>query len=207
MLIAFDIDGTLADLSHRLHFIDREVTFYVNADGLFGWVLRSKGHEHSELSRSQAIYQTSKAALEAGDDLNKPDWQGFFAAVKDDEPIKEMVHLLGLILADVRSTDVVFVTGRSSECREATEKWLRDHTQVWLILHAQDFVDYRNRPLLYMRTEGDHRPDHEVKRDLVTEIEYSYGKVPDMVFDDRQQVVDMWRELGIRCLQVAEGAF
>jgi len=25
--------------------------------------------------------------------------------------------------------------------------------------------------------------------------------------DDRQQVVDMWRERGIRCLQVAKGDF
>ena len=29
----------------------------------------------------------------------------------------------------------------------------------------------------------------------------------DMVFDDRQQVVDMWRANGLTCFQVAEGNF
>jgi len=28
-----------------------------------------------------------------------------------------------------------------------------------------------------------------------------------MVFDDRNSVVDMWRENGVRCMQVAPGDF
>jgi len=28
-----------------------------------------------------------------------------------------------------------------------------------------------------------------------------------MVFDDRQQVVDMWRQNGLTCFQVADGNF
>jgi hypothetical protein len=33
------------------------------------------------------------------------------------------------------------------------------------------------------------------------------GYEPIMVFDDRNQVVKMWRERGIVCAQVAEGDF
>jgi len=33
------------------------------------------------------------------------------------------------------------------------------------------------------------------------------GYTPSVVFDDRDRVVKMWRENGIRCFQVAEGNF
>ena len=57
-----------------------------------------------------------------------------------------------------------------------------------------------------MRKEGDHRPDHIIKLELLAQIR-SDGFEPIMAFDDRNSVVKMWRDAGIPCAQVAEGDF
>lgn len=137
MFYVFDLDGTLADLTHREHF------------------------------------------------LEKKDWRGFFAAVDDDLPIWPVIHLL---LELNMQNQVEVWSGRSDECREATEAWLLRHL---------GFV-----PTLIMRTAGDHRPDDEVKRQFL-----HMSHRPDIIFDDRDRVVAMWRSLGITCLQVAPGDF
>lgn len=173
MLIAFDIDGTLADLSHRLH-----------------WVKNLP-------------------------DGGKPDWEAFFALCHKDKPIVEMVEVCNMFLREYRpDTEVIFISGRSSVCREATVEWLHNHTMAQLHTHESEvlgdgewFVDYLERPLLYMRSEGDRRPDYLVKHDLLVRVMADYGQKPDIVFDDRQQVVDMWRSEGVRCCQVAKGDF
>ena len=51
-------------------------------------------------------------------------------------------------------------------------------------------------------------PDNELKRkwfdDLIGEDDKDQVLC---VFDDRQKVVDMWRELGLTCMQVDKGDF
>ncbi len=61
--------------------------------------------------------------------------------------------------------------------------------------------------ILNMREAGDMRKDSIVKKELFDQhIRGKYNVR--MVIDDRDQVVDMWRnELGLTCLQVAEGDF
>lgn len=140
----FDIDGTIADLSHRLPHIQK----------------------------------TPK------------DWDAFFAACPDDVPIIHTIKLaIDLALAEAR---IVYVSGRSDQCRPETEAWLRHHA-----LPAGR---------VYMRQAGDHRPDHEVKVELLNQLRAD-GLVPVMAFDDRNSVVKMWRGLGIPCAQVADGDF
>jgi hypothetical protein len=57
-----------------------------------------------------------------------------------------------------------------------------------------------------MREAGDSRKDSIVKQELYEKhIEPSYDVF--VVLDDRNQVVDMWRSLGLVCLQVAPGDF
>ena len=60
---------------------------------------------------------------------------------------------------------------------------------------------------LTMRAAGDYRKDDEVKRDMFKEhVEENY--FIHYVLDDRQQVVDMWRNgLQVQCFQVADGNF
>ncbi|WP_051298071.1 hypothetical protein [Brevibacterium album] len=88
--------------------------------------------------------------------------------------------------------DLVFVSGRSDEHREVTERWLEEN----VFDHAG----------LFMRRAGDNRRDSIVKLELFNEhIRNNYNVLG--VFDDRNQVVEMWRELGLTCFQVAEGNF
>lgn len=102
------------------------------------------------------------------------------------EPVADVVYALARV-----GYRVVFCSGREETSRAATEEWIRTHLDV--------------RGPLYMRSAGDRRKDHVVKRELLDEIGRSYAVRG--VLDDRQQVVDMWRAAGLTCLQVAEGDF
>ncbi|ROT31827.1 AAA family ATPase [Micromonospora sp. HM5-17] len=88
---------------------------------------------------------------------------------------------------------VVFCSGRDASCRAVTERWLDEHVGVpYLALH--------------MRAVGDTRKDAVVKREIFDrEIRDRYRVVG--VFDDRMQVVRMWRDLGLTVFQVADGDF
>ncbi|MGW5558359.1 phosphatase domain-containing protein [Micromonospora sp. NPDC003944] len=88
---------------------------------------------------------------------------------------------------------VVFCSGRDASARAATEAWLARHVRVpYLGLH--------------MRAVGDSRKDSIVKREIYDrEIRDRYRVVG--VFDDRVQVVQMWRALGLTVFQVADGDF
>lgn len=87
---------------------------------------------------------------------------------------------------------ILFVSGRTSGCRDATVHWLHEHV-----------VPYFS---LYMRAEGDMRKDSIVKQELFDQhIRDAYDV--ECVLDDRNQVVKMWRSLGLTVLQVAEGNF
>ena len=57
-----------------------------------------------------------------------------------------------------------------------------------------------------MRTPKDNRKDCIIKRELFdAHIKGKY--YIDFVLDDRNQMVDLWRSMGLTCLQVADGNF
>ena len=88
---------------------------------------------------------------------------------------------------------LVIVSGRSELARLDTELWLKRHLGV-------EF----DGP--FMRAEADDRKDATIKREIFhREIEPRFNVL--CVLDDRDQVVSMWRSLGLTCLQVAPGAF
>ena len=116
------------------------------------------------------------------------DWDAWYAAVVDDEPVQPILQLVDIIGHFSR---VDLVTGRCEDSREQTEAWL-----------SKNGVRY-NR--LLMRKLGDHRPDTLVK----TEIYNKYFEPGSVWFalEDRDRVVKMWRDLGVTCLQVREGDY
>jgi phosphoglycolate phosphatase-like HAD superfamily hydrolase len=122
--------------------------------------------------------------------IGNKDWRAFFAACGDDTPI---AHIIGLA-RDLASSGkrIIYVSGRSDECSEQTARWLDEH----------DLPVGRK----YMRKAGDHRPDNIVKAELLDQL-IADGYRPIMAFDDRNQVVKMWRERGVPCAQVAAGEF
>jgi predicted kinase len=94
-----------------------------------------------------------------------------------------------------RLFEVVFMSARTEACREDTEAWLAKHVGL-------DCSEVE----LYMREVGDNRPDHVVKLELFNRYIRHHKNVR-VVLDDRNSVVKLWRELGLTCLQVADGEF
>lgn len=146
-IVIADLDGTIALIDHRRHWLDKE--------------------KHPELSSDER-------------------WRLFFRDCVDDQPNEPVIEaLLGLS----NNYEIHIFSGRSDEVREATMMWLEYR------------VPYMR---LKMREAGDFTPDEELKRQWIAEYDLSQILC---VFDDRQKVVDMWRQLGLTCFQVAPGDF
>lgn len=111
------------------------------------------------------------------------DWSAFFAACVDDLPVPHVVETFHAHLA--AGHHVRIWSGRSDVVRSETERWLAEAT-----------ID--PRLLEHMRAADDNTPDVELKRYWLSQAEQR----PDLVYDDRQRVVDMWRAEGIPCFQV-----
>lgn len=91
---------------------------------------------------------------------------------------------------------IIFLSGRDAVCRPETMAWLT-HYFGW----QPD--DYQ----LYMRPQQDNRKDVDIKYELFEQYILGHYYV-ELVVDDRQQVVDMWRrQLGLTCVQVNYGDF
>ena len=118
------------------------------------------------------------------------DW----AKVGSDEPdfvIRDIIWRYHMMAIRERP-EILIVSGRDIVCRPETEEWLGTFD-----------IPYDE---LYMRPEGDKRKDNIVKREIFNNhIRDNYNVL--FVMDDRDQVVKMWRLLGLKCLQVAEGGF
>lgn len=97
---------------------------------------------------------------------------------------------------------VVFVSGRSEDCRVASERWIDAHVfdDLWWREYAPPYEN------LFMRPSGDRRKDSIVKREIFDRLIRDRYDVR-FVLDDRQQVVDAWREMGLTVFQVAPGDF
>lgn len=87
---------------------------------------------------------------------------------------------------------VIIVSGRDEVCRLDTESWLEQHD-----------IPY-NR--LYMRPRKNNERDSIVKERIYRTYIHEYMDVL-FVIDDRDQVVKMWRSIGLTVLQCAEGNF
>lgn len=86
----------------------------------------------------------------------------------------------------------IILSGRNGESELETRKWLQDNQIYFNELH--------------MRKEGDTRKDSIVKKEMFDEfIKDKYNVV--FVVDDRDQVVQLWRSMGITCLQCNYGDF
>jgi len=88
---------------------------------------------------------------------------------------------------------IILLSGRQEEYRRQTEAWLRAHNIKYSDLH--------------MRPTGDRRPDFVVKSQLFEQnIRGRYNV--EAVYDDRNQVVDLWRLVyKLPCHQVEYGDF
>jgi len=120
-------------------------------------------------------------------DRSPYDW----ARVGSDTPHQAVVAAVRAMHA--AGNAIVFCSGRDEVCRAETVAWLELYVGV----------PYE---ALFMRPEGDTRKDAVVKREIFDSEIRDRWRIGG-VFDDRQQVVRMWRALGLTVFQVAEGDF
>ncbi len=119
------------------------------------------------------------------------DWK----RVGEDEPKWNVINLVKSLKN--HGYRIIFFSGRDGVCHPETSSWLSQYFD-W-----EENIDFQ----LYMREPKDQRKDSIVKKEMFeTHIRNRY--YVEMVIDDRDQVVAMWRkELGLTCLQVDYGDF
>lgn len=119
---------------------------------------------------------------------SRRDWPAFFAGIPDDGCYEDVKDLMIQLMSE---NCIILCSGRPEDYREQTVAWLTAHE-----IFEEDYT-------LYMRPDGDHRPDHEVKLQLLRAMRED-GYEPWLVVDDRPTVVAMWRREGLTCLQVRD---
>lgn len=116
-----------------------------------------------------------------------------------------MCNIIKSLIESEENYQVFFLTGREDigNCRQITEDWISTHVYP---KHGHAGFLPRDNWKLLMRSEGDHRPDEVVKKEIYeNRIAFWYNVVA--VFDDRDKVVKMWRDLGLLCVQPYWGDF
>lgn len=116
------------------------------------------------------------------------DWESFFDGMESDRSNHPVVEICNAMAKTGHY--VLLCTGRYERHRKITENWLSDNS-----------ISYNE---LRMRPDDDKRPDTEIKREMISDEEL---KKLLFVVEDRERVVDMWRNLGITCLQCDSGNF
>ncbi len=122
------------------------------------------------------------------------DWDIFLdpmVMLEFDTPNRDVVGVIKA-LSSVNQDNIIITSARNERHRDVTMKQLE-----------LAGVSYE---AMYLRDDGDMRPDDIVKEELLGKIRAD-GYNPTIAFDDRNQVVNKWRELGINCYQVRSGDF
>ena len=111
--------------------------------------------------------------------------------IKHDKPNWPVIKMAQLFAE--QGFKIVIFSGRSDKTATATLSWL-----------SQSKVPFNKLVMRPQNTMG-FVPDEILKKDMLDK----HLDINDifMVVDDRQKVVDMWRSLGLICVQVADGNF
>ena len=124
------------------------------------------------------------------DGSQKKDWKAFKDATSQDTPKVDVFAIAKSLKA--KGHRIIISSGRNISQRATT---LQQLMKQGLAFDA-----------IFMRADDDYRSDDVVKSDMLDQMR-AQGFDPQMAFDDRQQVVDMWRAKGLTVCQVAPGDF
>lgn len=130
-------------------------------------------------------------------DNGKMDWDVFFdpANISLDLPNHPVIQMAQTL--DKQGFTIVIFSGRSKATKDATAKWLDDNKVPFNVMKMRP----TGHPWAFM-------PDDKLKKHWLDNI-FS-GDQKDRIlciFDDRTKVVNMWRDNGLTCFQVAPGDF
>ena len=179
MDVIFDIDGTLLDISHRLHLIGVSDSTAPSerahpTDSKRWKEFRDpKLKEHDKVIRPVA--SMAKAFLQNGHRVILCSGR---MEEERDATVKSLAAVFGLVN---KNRKIITPAGRGRAYLEFT----------------------KNIPM-YMRADSDYRPDYEAKYDLLLAM-YKDGYNPEMAVDDRPAVIRMWRREGLLVADVGQG--
>lgn len=139
-VVVFDLDGTLADIEHRLHHVQN----------------------------------------------GNKNWDAFYKACPADGPKEPIIELARM--CDDAGHTIVISSGRIENVRAETEEWLAKHK-----------INYAR---LFMRPNNCFTPDQILKKVWLDEGLFGPKENILFVVEDRDRMVQMWRQQGLTCLQV-----
>lgn len=110
------------------------------------------------------------------------------ASTCEQDPLN--LHVYMVLNALRKDYDIIFLSGRMDTYRQQTTNWLIKHGLM-------------DGNLLFMRKEGDTRPDYVVKEEIFdAHIKDNHRVV--LVLDDRLKVCRMWHAKGLPLLRVGD---
>lgn len=125
--------------------------------------------------------------LEFTRDLYPDKWKEWDDNLINHNVVSENFVLYNLFYS--RGWDNYIITARNELSRKQTEDWLTINR-----------MHYKHKGL-FMRKQFDKRTDAEIKLDILKELR-NKGIEPNMAFDDKDCVVNMYRTNGVKCFQV-----
>lgn len=138
----------------------------------------------------------------------KKNWEAFFAEC-DKDTVNEPVARLFRFYRDSRKHRVWIMSGRSGTeaTRKKTIDWLINNDLTPDTFEVSEYdTPFSVQYCFSMRSPEDRRHDTTVKTEMVSDLGITPSNT-EVVFDDRDSVVQMWRSLGFTCFQVAPGNF
>jgi len=137
------------------------------------------------------------------------DWGIFFDGknIELDEPNYPVISMAQMYYE--KGFNIVIFSGRNDRSYKETKEWLKMYEVPYhiLVMRPDKFKD-KSWPI----ADGNpatpamrFMPDEILKKEMLD----TFVDIDDvfMTVDDRQKVVDMWRENGLTCFQVAPGDF
>lgn len=118
-------------------------------------------------------------------------WEELFQDCDKDEPIWPVIDL---VLAISNRYHIVFCTSRNITFKEKTQIWIDDYIDLW------------KAPLLMRKSINDHRSDAIVKPELLKEAGITTENTA-FILEDKNSMVEAWRELGFIVLQPVKNEY
>ena len=126
---------------------------------------------------------------------SKMDWDVFFDPKNIDLDLPNHAVIAMAQTLKAAGHRIIILSGRSKGTKDATNAWLKKFNVPCDILKMRP----TSRDFMFM-------PDDKLKQMWLDKLFTDKSDII-CVFDDRQKVVDMWRDNGLTCMQVAPGDF
>lgn len=148
-----------------------------------------------DLDGTLANIEKRRALAGARGTRKRMNWKVFFDPLNIglDEPNQPVIDVFKAL--KVAGYTMVIFSGRDAISEDITKLWLAKHG-----------IDY---DFMRMRPQNSYTPDNDLKQSWLDELNVGGLTKDDILFivDDRDQVVEMWRENGHVCLQCNYGNF